>query len=292
MDYFASLFDAPAATQPAKVPPDGADTFGCCSRYRACSDAGRCIIADQSYYANCSYRKNLEAGRIFYGKRADGFSAAEYKEIQDRVNDLPSAARSALDALLVEFCEYSRGVQRCIVRNDQLDVLSGVGLFDFLPLGSAFPSLCGYRELKAYASLNGRFVSEFAAACTQRDLERRPYLLAKEQAKAEGNTKEVDRLDVFLKKELPGSDTADFLCRWLNTSATGLRDELAAPYRFAQPVSGASRYIEELYRDTLLSSYDSRVYALSPLAEDGLLISSKAEAEKKRRKALSRGCVE
>lgn len=292
MDYFASLFDAPAAAQPVKAPPENTDTFGCCSRYRACSDAGRCVIADQSYSANCSYRKNLEAGRIFYGKRADGFSVARYKEIQDRVNDLPPTARSVLDALLVDFCEYNRGVQRCIVRNDQLDVLSGVGLFDFQPLGSAFPPLCGYKELKAYASLNGRFASEFAAACRQRDIERGPHLLAREQAKAEGNTKEVARLDGFLKKELPGSDTMDFLCQWLNTCATGLRDELAAPYRFAQPISGASRYIEELYRDTLLSSYDSRVYALSPLTEDGLLISSKAEAEKKRRKALSRGCVE
>ena len=43
------------------------DSFGCCSRYIQCSDAGKCLHPDLQYAKACLYRKNLEAGRIFYG---------------------------------------------------------------------------------------------------------------------------------------------------------------------------------------------------------------------------------
>lgn len=42
--------------------------FGCCSKYLECSDAKRCLHADELRYASCTYRKNLESGKIFYGK--------------------------------------------------------------------------------------------------------------------------------------------------------------------------------------------------------------------------------
>lgn len=43
--------------------------FGCCSRYNECSNARKCIHPDQMYATACDYRKNLESGKIFYGKR-------------------------------------------------------------------------------------------------------------------------------------------------------------------------------------------------------------------------------
>ena len=43
-------------------------SFGCCSRYEACSDAKECIHPDAAFAASCSYRQNLLVGRIFYGK--------------------------------------------------------------------------------------------------------------------------------------------------------------------------------------------------------------------------------
>lgn len=43
-------------------------TFGCCSRYKECSNARKCIHPDQMYATACSYRKHLENGRIFYGE--------------------------------------------------------------------------------------------------------------------------------------------------------------------------------------------------------------------------------
>lgn len=42
--------------------------FSCCSRYEACSDAKHCIHPDTVHSKSCIYRKNLENGKIFYGK--------------------------------------------------------------------------------------------------------------------------------------------------------------------------------------------------------------------------------
>ena len=44
------------------------DSFGCCSDFVRCSDALCCLKNDNPAYRGCAYRKNLEAGRVFYGK--------------------------------------------------------------------------------------------------------------------------------------------------------------------------------------------------------------------------------
>ncbi|MBQ8961651.1 MAG: ribonuclease H-like domain-containing protein [Ruminococcus sp.] len=41
------------------------DVFGCCSKYKECSDAKKCLRTDDRANA-CLYRKNLENGKIFY----------------------------------------------------------------------------------------------------------------------------------------------------------------------------------------------------------------------------------
>lgn len=40
--------------------------FGCCSRFKECSEMKKCIHPDLFYAKGCQYRKNLDAGRIFY----------------------------------------------------------------------------------------------------------------------------------------------------------------------------------------------------------------------------------
>ena len=47
------------------------EPFGCCEKYVECSDEKRCLHKDPTYATACMYRKNLEAGRIFYGKNAN-----------------------------------------------------------------------------------------------------------------------------------------------------------------------------------------------------------------------------
>ena len=46
----------------------GGGSFACCSRYVECSDAKKCTNPSFMMALSCAYKKNLEAGRIFYGK--------------------------------------------------------------------------------------------------------------------------------------------------------------------------------------------------------------------------------
>lgn len=43
------------------------EPFGCCAKYVECSNSKRCLHSDPLYSKACMYRKNLEAGKIFYG---------------------------------------------------------------------------------------------------------------------------------------------------------------------------------------------------------------------------------
>lgn len=47
-----------------------AASFACCGKYVECSDAGKCLHENKLFSKGCSYRKNLESGRFFYGKNA------------------------------------------------------------------------------------------------------------------------------------------------------------------------------------------------------------------------------
>lgn len=42
------------------------DKFGCCSKYKECSAAKKCLHDNVFYSKACWYRKNLESGNIFY----------------------------------------------------------------------------------------------------------------------------------------------------------------------------------------------------------------------------------
>lgn len=43
-------------------------SFGCCSRFKECSDKKFCVHPNKLYSKGCKYRMHLEEGRIFYGK--------------------------------------------------------------------------------------------------------------------------------------------------------------------------------------------------------------------------------
>ena len=46
----------------------GGESFGCCHRYVECSDALKCQHPDFMTSLACSYKKNLDEGKVFYGK--------------------------------------------------------------------------------------------------------------------------------------------------------------------------------------------------------------------------------
>ena len=43
-----------------------ASSFGCCSKYKECSEQKTCLHVNKLYAKGCQYRKNLETGKIFY----------------------------------------------------------------------------------------------------------------------------------------------------------------------------------------------------------------------------------
>jgi len=46
----------------------GGENFGCCARYVQCSDEKKCVNPNFMMSLACAYKRNLEAGRVFYGK--------------------------------------------------------------------------------------------------------------------------------------------------------------------------------------------------------------------------------
>lgn len=60
-DMIRAVYDAHAALMRG-------EPFGCCNDFERCSDALECLHKLDPDYSGCYYRKNLEAGRIFYGK--------------------------------------------------------------------------------------------------------------------------------------------------------------------------------------------------------------------------------
>lgn len=45
---------------------NSSNSFGCCSKYKECSEQKMCLHPNKLYAKGCKYRKNLEKGIIFY----------------------------------------------------------------------------------------------------------------------------------------------------------------------------------------------------------------------------------
>ncbi|MGN0666441.1 MAG: hypothetical protein ACI4KF_07940 [Huintestinicola sp.] len=43
------------------------ERFGCCAKYKECSNSKKCLHKNNFYARCCYYRQNIEAGKIFYG---------------------------------------------------------------------------------------------------------------------------------------------------------------------------------------------------------------------------------
>lgn len=244
---------------PTQEPVNNIGDVGCCSRYVGCSNAGKCLIPDREYAASCAYRKKLEAKKVFYGETADNFSSKRYKALLSAIDALPEGSRRTLDDLTIDVCEYHRAASHAVARSDFLVGLPALSLFDFSPLDETFLKKCNFRRLSTLVSSHPIYGPMFL------------------QAKKDGKGKK------------PGPSTADFLLAWLSHDGLPLRAELFAPYCLAHVRMDSRCYLEAYYRDTLLASFDSRIYPRSPLAEDGLLSPGDYKTEELHRIAMSRG---
>ena len=255
-----------SSVNPASIMKDR-DAFGCCSHYRECSDAKKCVIAGlegHEYYVHCLYMKNLEEGNIFYGKNANWFSMEEYRKICDRKDALSPDAGAALETVLINFCEYNRGTRRMIARTDVGNAVADLGIFKVSPMGADFPRLCSATVLKKLVNSDSEYAALYASA------------------KAARKARKDDTVS-------PGPLTKEFLEAWLNQEAAPFRDKLASPYCVIEIIEEMSHYMEELYQDFVISSYDSHIFPANPLDEDGLQTDSDSDAAEELRVKLSPG---
>lgn len=193
------------------------EMLGCCSRFRECSDAGECLIQDEEHCKklpllqkenwhsmielsrNCAYRKNLESGKIFYGKNQNGFSMDKYEEFRRRIDALTPSARVAFNNIVIDLCEYNRGATRCMVRNIYLEELEGIGLFEFRKLGAEFPMAktgkWDYRKILRLVYDHEEYIPLFRQAQIKRQKERKPLLDKLKAAKEQKRTEEIKWLE-------------------------------------------------------------------------------------------------
>ncbi len=92
---------------------NSSSVLGCCSKYRECSQAGKCIQTDE-YYKQCAYRKNLENGQIFYSKKSIFFNQERYDYLAEYYRNLDDEKRDAFNELLDYFFSKKRGVEDCL----------------------------------------------------------------------------------------------------------------------------------------------------------------------------------
>ena len=252
MEQLSILEQAPASSS--------ADNIGCCSRYRKCSDAMRCVSPYPDISARCVYRKNLESGKPFYGKNSICFDPDLYAKIQDSVGHMTEQAREALDYVLVVLRELKRGSRSCIIRAGQAALLlplEELGVFSLTSFADLLPYVCSLKAVRELLKKDAAGYDAFREAEKQN-------LLQKKGGTAGAGT-------------APGES---FFKSWLMQSGRAYCEKLAVPYRVVSLNLDQITCIEELYMDRLSATYDLREYSLSPLAEDGLLTPLQIQEEK------------
>ena len=79
------------------------ESFGCCSRYIECSDKKQCVNNNIRLRFSCQYKKNLETGRIFYGKNKN-ISGEKYIDSENTIYDvINSSKREQKGKSLIDF---------------------------------------------------------------------------------------------------------------------------------------------------------------------------------------------
>lgn len=128
--------------------------FGCCSRFRECSEAGMCVIPDRDYSFSCEYRKKLYSGEILYGKNRKGFDAAGYDSFCSAVNSLSDNAHKLFIEIIscmypFNFCvhtfKHSQFSIDCSVYFPEIESKNFFTVYD--PVESVIDSM-SYSELK------------------------------------------------------------------------------------------------------------------------------------------------
>ena len=87
-------------------------TVACCGFYTKCSDVGHCICDSEEISSICIYKKSLDAGHIYYGKKADDFDMSAYWALVNQISGLPESTYT----LLCQIADYC--FRRCYLVSD------------------------------------------------------------------------------------------------------------------------------------------------------------------------------
>ena len=78
------------------------ESFGCCSKYVECSDAKHCVQTDVRLRCSCMYKKNLDSGKIFYGKKKKNLASEikiDVEDIKEEKKNRSEKGQSLIDIL-------------------------------------------------------------------------------------------------------------------------------------------------------------------------------------------------
>lgn len=127
-----------------------ADAFGCCSRYRQCSDAKVCLIPDRAYSKNCLYRKSLETGKIFYGKNASALNSAVYQSFVEHYQALtPQASDLLCDILHYVFVTKNGTHSAMFLDTPELFELAHSGFFNLNVYPAKIVNKCKFSAMQS-----------------------------------------------------------------------------------------------------------------------------------------------
>lgn len=195
------------------------DLFGCCSHYRECSDAKKCLIADRDYSKSCIYRDNLENGKIFYGKNANGFDMNTYNSFVDKYNHLEAEPLYLLKYIIFHFNKYSSDI--LFYADNSIEVLQEQGF------------IVGYISKKAILNLcKSSFLMKFLSTETKNELNK---MVQKREGDPKARAKKNDVVNWLMENSLPEVE------------------EYVNKFVFVYISDDMRKYIFELYYDFLIN---------------------------------------
>lgn len=127
-------------------------SLGCCASYRTCSELGKsCGNPD------CAYGKNLDAGKIFYGKHAINFDMNRYELLCSAYISLNPEEIALFDQIVTLFTYKKRLIKRAIIESsDTLTALSNKGLVIANYDPYAFLNLYSYQHISKFVPSSAR----------------------------------------------------------------------------------------------------------------------------------------
>ena len=195
------------------------NSLDCCHRYHACSNEGKCLHPDPKISVNCTYRKHLESGRVFYGKRSPDFDSARYNSLLEAYSGLNADEQLLFDQIATLLVYKKRLAKRAIIEaSDTLTALSNKKL--------VFTNYDPYTFLNLYSY---QHITKFVPSSARADIKR--------QMKESGLSATGAMKDVYIS--------------WLLDHAPDTVQELTGFATFVSLPDDMFQYYNELFIDVI-----------------------------------------